>query len=127
MNYLAREGAEVERILENSVTSEAHVGRAFTRPRLRPLIQEDHLGMVNGVGLHANTRNRLKTKSLLILSKLIRIEVPGCRHNRSVSRDPRVEPHRGKRNVSPVAQHTVKSQLTTVSRVRIAANTKLGK
>lgn len=60
MNYLAREGAEVERILENSVTSEAHVGRAFTRPRLRPLIQEDHLGMVNGVGLHANTGNKLR-------------------------------------------------------------------
>lgn len=41
----------MEWFLENPVTSPAYVGRALERPRLWPLIQEDHFGTVYSVGL----------------------------------------------------------------------------
>lgn len=42
-NYLATEGAESEGIKEASVTDLAGIGDTFSRPRLRPLVQEDNL------------------------------------------------------------------------------------
>lgn len=50
--YLAAERAEFEGIEEAAVTDVAGVGDAFPRPRLRPLVQEHHLGAVDYVRLH---------------------------------------------------------------------------
>ena len=61
---LAREGAEVEWLLEDPVTCEADVAGALERPGLRPRLQEDHLGTVDGVGLHRHiTEGIINSKS----------------------------------------------------------------
>ena len=49
--YLAREGAEVEGFLEDSVAGQADVAGAFGRPGLWPWLQEHHFGTVDGVRL----------------------------------------------------------------------------
>lgn len=48
---LARKRAEVERLLKNSVTGEASIGRSLTRPGLCSLVQEYHFGTVYSIGL----------------------------------------------------------------------------
>lgn len=49
--YLATKGAESERVKEASFADFTGIGDTFTRPRLRPLVQEDHSGTVDNVGL----------------------------------------------------------------------------
>jgi hypothetical protein len=51
MHYLASKRAEAERIKEAALTDMASVGNTFTRPRLRPLIQEHNFCTVDDVGL----------------------------------------------------------------------------
>lgn len=51
MVHLAGEAAEVEGLLQDSVTREADVAGALERPGLRPRLQENHLGAVDRVGL----------------------------------------------------------------------------
>jgi hypothetical protein len=52
-SHLAREAAETEWFLEHPVTRQADVAGALERPGLRTRLQEDHIGAVDGVGLHA--------------------------------------------------------------------------
>ncbi|RRT84637.1 hypothetical protein B296_00005048 [Ensete ventricosum] len=47
----SREGAEVEGVLEDSVTGQADVARDLGRPGLRSWLQEHHFGTVDGVRL----------------------------------------------------------------------------
>lgn len=49
---LAAKRAEFEGVEEAPVADVAGVGDAFSRPRLRPLVQENHLGAVDYVRLH---------------------------------------------------------------------------
>lgn len=50
--YLAREGAKMEGLLENSVAGKASVGGALLAwSRLWPVIQEYHFGTIYGVRL----------------------------------------------------------------------------
>ncbi|RZS11044.1 hypothetical protein BHM03_00042320 [Ensete ventricosum] len=51
----SREGAEVEGVLEDSVTGEADVARDLGRPGLRSWLQEHHFGTVDGVRLKSTT------------------------------------------------------------------------
>ena len=46
----------MERLLEDAVTGQADVARALEGPGLRPRLEEDHLGTVDRVGLHACMR-----------------------------------------------------------------------
>ena len=46
----------MERLLEDAVTGQADVARALEGPGLRPRLEEDHLGTVDRVGLHACIR-----------------------------------------------------------------------
>ena len=72
---LAREGAEVEGLLQDPVTCEADVAGALERPGLRPRLQEDHLGTVDRVGLHSHvTEGIINSKS----SATIKIQI--CKH-----------------------------------------------
>lgn len=48
---LATEGAEFEGVEEASLADFTGIGDTFARPRLRPLVQEDHSGAVDNVGL----------------------------------------------------------------------------
>jgi hypothetical protein len=57
--YLAGEAAEVEGLLEDPVTGQADVARALEGPGLRPRLEEDHLGTVDRVGLHACMRTTM--------------------------------------------------------------------
>lgn len=52
MYYLATKGAESEGVEETTLADFTGVGDAFTRPRLRPFVQEDDSGTVDNVGLN---------------------------------------------------------------------------
>lgn len=49
--YLATKGAKSEGVKEAALTNLASVGDSFSRPGLRPLIQEHNSGTVDNVGL----------------------------------------------------------------------------
>lgn len=53
IQYLATKWAETEGIKEATLTDLAGIGDTFTRPRLRPLIQEHNSGTIYYVCLHA--------------------------------------------------------------------------
>jgi len=67
---LAREGAEVEGLLEDPVTCEADVAGALERPGLRPRLQEDHLGTVDRVALHSHVTEGIFNSKSSAQSKL---------------------------------------------------------
>lgn len=52
-SQLAAKGTEAERIRETAAANLAGVDNAFSRPRLRPLVQKHDFGAVDNVGLNA--------------------------------------------------------------------------
>jgi hypothetical protein len=58
VSHLAREAAETEGFSEHPVARQADVAGALERPGLRPRLQEDHLGAVDGVGLRTRPPTR---------------------------------------------------------------------
>jgi hypothetical protein len=54
----------VKRLLEYPVAGQADVARALEGPRLRPLLQEDHLRAVDRVGLHFHMSRHQKAREV---------------------------------------------------------------